>query len=446
MHVRVDYIYNNSENRRLLLVFNGWSVPVPPAVDTPQVVADYDIAVVSGYDSFVLPQLPREYDEVVLLAWSLGVHAAEIALKQTSLPLTLTVAVNGTPFPVDDSRGIPEAVFRATAEQLTEQSLARFRRRMGAPAMERGPRPLEELRRELIEFPTEPVEFRWDRAVISKADRIFPPENQRRAWEGKAEIFETEGTHMADFRDIVERFIINKRHVGSRFARGSSTYADEASVQARIADHLWQLWQKHRHGATGGTVLEFGVGAGTLTALYAPEVRPDELILWDIAPGSNKFAPVLSADAEAEISRLVDCSVDAVVSASTMQWFNSQPRFLEQVARVLRPGGLAVLSTFGPATFEELTACGVTPLPYLPEESLRRAALRSGLEILELHGGVTRKIFATPMDALRHLRATGVNGRPSPVGVREIERRWPRRADGRVSLTFAPIYLILKKQ
>ncbi|MDE6033254.1 MAG: hypothetical protein K2G15_04750, partial [Muribaculaceae bacterium] len=89
--------------------------------------------------------------------------------------------------------------------------------------------------------------------------------------------------------------------------------------------------------------------------------------------------------------------------------------------------------------------CGVVPLPYLSEDSLRRI-IPSDMEILELHSGKIIKVFDTPMDALRHCRDTGVNARPSAVSVREIERLWPRRDDGRVSLTFEPIYLILRKK
>lgn len=425
------------------MVFNGWSVPTPPAV-TDSMLPGYDIGVVSEYDDFTLPPV-GDYDEIVVLAWSLGVHAAELALHDSDLPLTLTIAVNGTPMPISDTHGIPEQVFRLTAERLTEQSLVKFRRRMGASDLTRGERSIEALRNELLSFPSEMIDFRWDRAVISTDDKIFPPENQRRAWSGRAEITEIDGSHTPDFRSIIRRFVINKQQVGSRFARGRATYDAEASVQARIADHLLELWLKHNHGAKGGKVLEIGVGSGMFTALYSPKLQPDELILWDIAPAAGEFGNVIAADGETAIHRIPTESLRAVASASTIQWFNSPGAFMLQVARVLESGGLAVLSTFGPETFRELTDCGVTPLPYLSIESLHRV-IPSEMEILELHGGKIVKVFDSPMDALRHCRATGVNARPSDVSVREIERRWPRRPDGRVSLTFAPIYIVLKKK
>ena len=38
-------------------------------------------------------------------------------------------------------------------------------------------------------------------------------------------------------------------------------------------------------------------------------------------------------------------SVDMIISASTVQWFNSLPGFLERCAGVLAPGGLVVISS-----------------------------------------------------------------------------------------------------
>ncbi len=438
--MKVDFLKKTDGCKRLLLVFNGWSVPVPSAENKSD-FPGYDIAVVTDYRDFTLPEIVG-YREVVVLAWSLGVHAAELALLDTQLPITLTIAVNGTPNPVSDTEGIPAEVFRLTAERLTEQSLSKFRRRMGAGDMPRGDRPLEDLQFELLHFPSNPVPFRWDYAIISSGDLIFPPENQLRAWSGKAEIIEVAGPHMPDFHAILERLLINKEQVATRFTRGRETYESEASVQQRIQDHLLQLWLKHRNKSGCGTVLEIGAGTGAFAAAYKSKIKPKELILWDIAPGDDS---VLMADGEAQIFVCEPASLSALVCASTMQWFNSPAAFLINAARTLEPGGLAVLSTFGPETFKELTECGVVPLPYLSEESLRRL-IPADLEILEMHSGMIIKAFDTPMDALRHCRDTGVNARPSAVSVRKIERRWPRLEDGRVSLTFQPIYMILRKK
>lgn len=426
---------NKENNPRLLLIYAGWSTDESAFASLR--CPGYDIAVVSDYSELQPLQIPG-YKEVVLLAWSLGVHAAELTAED--LPLTLTIAVCGTSEPVSDSLGIPCAIWNATADGLTEASFAKFRRRMGASGLPRGERPIESLQAELLQFPTEPVPFRWDRAVIATADRIFPPENQHRAWQGRAEILEIDGPHTPDFQKIIDRFVVDKSLVSNRFSKGRATYDSAADIQHRIADHLFQLWQKH--GLGSGRVLEIGVGSGYFTSLYAKKLRNAQLTLWDIAGGSPD---VRQADAEAVLPEVESNSFSAVVSASTMQWFNSAPAFLSQVERVLTPGGLAVLSTFGPETFGELAEAGVVGLPYYSEASMRRI-VPQGFEILELHSCLITKVFKEPIEVFRHLRATGVNARCSDKSLQRLINAYPRRADGRCSLTFQPIYLILRKK
>lgn len=422
-----------TDSPQLLLLYAGWSAD-PSAFEGIE-CPGYDIAVAWDF-SELTPLEINGYAEVVLIAWSLGVHAAE--LTALHLPLTLTVAVNGTPSPVSDSEGIPVAVFHATAGQLTEQNLTRFRRRMGAPSLPRGPQSIDSLKAQLLSFPEEKCDFRWDRAVISSGDLIFPPANQRQAWSGRSEIHEIEGKHFPDFQRIINTFVIDKTLVGSRFKEHRLTYDSEASVQHRIADHLFQLWQKH--GLSASSVLEIGAGSGYFTSLYEKRLGNSELTLWDLVPSS---ANVVQADAEKELPA-TPTLFNAIVSASTMQWFNSPAAFLLAVERKLTPGGLAVISTFGPRTYEELTQAGVIPLPYYGEESLRRI-VPSGLEILELHGGLIKKMFPSVIDVFHHIRATGVNARPTLRPMREILASYPLAPDGRASLTYQPIYLVLRK-
>lgn len=424
----------------LLLIYAGWSTDEEAFSNIK--CNGYDIAVVSDYTTLSSPSLHRKYKEVVILAWSLGVKAAE--LTASHLPLTLTVAVNGTPKPVNNDMGIPEEIFRATAANLSEKNLMKFRHRMGAAAMSRGSRTIASLKSELENFPIDDTpDFRWDRAVISRKDLIFPPQNQLNAWKDKAEITVIDGMHMPDFQSIVNRFVIDKKLVEVRFDRGRKTYCGEADIQHRAASHLFDLWQKH--GLKGEQILEIGVGNGLLTDLYASKFRNANIRLWDIAPTENGHGIIEQKDAEQGLPDVAPDSLDAIVSASTMQWFNSPAAFLKQCARILRHGGIAAISTFGPSTFHELTEAGVIPLPYLSVDSLRRI-IPEEFEILELHSGIITKTFDSPQCVLHHLKATGVNARPTTCGVRELIRRYPKQTDGRVALTYEPIYIILRKQ
>lgn len=102
--------------------------------------------------------------------------------------------------------------------------------------------------------------MRWDKAVISTRDAIFPAANLREAWNGRSEVIETDAPHLPDFQWIIDRWIIDKGLVTERFSRSIHSYDSEASVQNRVADHLWSLWQKYLGGSSTGTLIEIGYG------------------------------------------------------------------------------------------------------------------------------------------------------------------------------------------
>lgn len=167
----------------LLLVLGGWAVGAEPfrhletAADV-LVLSDYRVldwrdAVTAGYD------------RVTLVAYSFGVAAAGAVLPQLTRPPVQLHAFCGSPFPCDARRGIAPGVLRATAEGLSEASLARFARRAGAPV----PAPdIAALRDELCAVaarPPAPVPA-FDRITLARRDRIFAPAALTLAWADQA--------------------------------------------------------------------------------------------------------------------------------------------------------------------------------------------------------------------------------------------------------------------
>ncbi len=163
--------------------------------DTPflPMVGAFDTAIVWDYADLGTP-LPflEGGRRVELIAWSMGVWAATQTLSRARL--SSAVAANGTPWPIDDVRGIPCAVFDATLAGFSEAGLTRFRRRMCGGAaglaafMTNAPkRGMEDLRAELAALgegirARPPRPFAWSRALTCAGDRIFPPEAQRAAF------------------------------------------------------------------------------------------------------------------------------------------------------------------------------------------------------------------------------------------------------------------------
>ena len=145
----------------------------------------------------------QEYSEISLIAWSMGVWAASQIMKQyPALPLSQSIAVNGTPYPIHETKGITPAIFEGTLQGLNDQSLQKFQRRMcGSIADYKAfqtvvpQRPVGELKEELAAIQKQylslpPSDFTWQKAIIGKNDRIFLPDNQWLAWRNKVDSLE----------------------------------------------------------------------------------------------------------------------------------------------------------------------------------------------------------------------------------------------------------------
>lgn len=466
---------SHKSNSRLILIFMGWGMDATPVASLAK--PGYDILAVSDYtgvgcaDMACLEKTAEKYGEIVVIAWSFGVRIAAKFLRHAEgkLPITRTVAVNGTTTHIDDKRGIPVAIFNGTLERLTPASVRKFRRRMFADAasfaafQESEPtRTFESLAAELSTFagiapePTDPTQ--WDMAIGGTADAIFPIANQRLAWQGVA-FREVDGMpHYPDFQSIIDREIIDKDLVATRFAAASPTYIDNAAVQIDVAARLWNIAMPHIASyisANSGHrqhVIEIGPGRGALTGLYSNALKKCKIELCDIAPIPPDYIPAGAmfrcCDAETDLHNRPDNSIDIILSASTLQWFNSPASFLRDAVRVLRPGGVAAFSYFGPQTYREIAAITGNSLNYPSPDTLREVAIASGAEIIHSSETLISGIFPDVATLLRHIKLTGVNalGTGNTADALRLMRNYPLSPLGEAALTYNPVYLIIRKK
>lgn len=229
----------NRQSSRLILFFNGWSAS-PDLFRRLEEPAHTDVWICYDYRDLTFDDAIAKYADIHLIAWSLGVWVAEqIGRRYPSLPIRTATAVNGTPHPIDERYGIPPALFQGTLANLSSQGIERFTRRMCGnrsirEAYHRIPaRPTETVEAELhalyrlilsassahacaawdtskrlsndlaglqasAENPsaqTSPRLIPWSNAILSRHDRIFPPENLLRYWAGRCPISEPEAPH-----------------------------------------------------------------------------------------------------------------------------------------------------------------------------------------------------------------------------------------------------------
>lgn len=209
--------------------------------------------------------------------------------------------------------------------------------------------------------------------------------------------------------------------VARAFGRASGSYDAAARLQALVRDELLQRLAVLR--LKPQVVLDLGAGTGLATA-QLKRMYPRSLVLAaDLAPAmvaairrrSSPWRRLRGLVADARQLPLPDASVDVVFSSLMLQWCDPPDAALAEARRVLRPGGLLLLSSFGPDTLRELRSAwaaaddGIHVNRFIDLHDLGAALQRCGYAEPVLD--VDRHVLAYP-DALalmRELKAIGAH-------------------------------------
>lgn len=457
--MRLEFLAKANRNK-LILIFAGWSSDA--ALYSEVASPGWDVALVSGTDVSAPDWKPlHSYETIYLYAWSMGVYFAEKLLPR-HLNITRAYALNGTPYPCSDKLGIPEAIFIGTAQNLNERNLLKFRIRMCGSRAEYEHiaekftcNDIEALRSQLLAVSADREERRplpWTAAYISADDKIFPPSNQENAWQSIVEIRHLPGEHYVSLQGIIAHTAINVEKVGRRFNKALSTYTEHAHAQRVIAGRLAGLF-RDMAGARAGSVIEIGSGTGLFTFAWSRLLAAERVLFMDLCDmpkyGVAANEDYMQGDAEEAIARMAaECpgTVDAIISASAIQWFSNPEAFINNCYKLLRRRGVIAFSTFSAGNLPELTALRTDPMHY-PGADVWQEYFEpfSKFRLIEEDVEID---FTTPVEALKHLRLTGVTGSGAKASIGEIRRfseLYPQNNRGRYSLTFKPLYLIARK-
>ena len=220
---------NKQNNDKLIIFFAGWSFDYKPFEFLD--CEDFDVLVVYDYNnplsltlspgerSALIP-FPREraqlcecnetttagegsYKQTYLIAWSMGVFVA-YQLRAQLPEFDKKIAINGTPFPVDDEFGIPQKPFLLTLRhaktglegkfyQNIFNSTEEFERYMKTPVERTIDNRVEELQSlyDRIKVTEKTYEPFYDKAFVSSNDKIIPTKNQLKFWQDKVQTIES---------------------------------------------------------------------------------------------------------------------------------------------------------------------------------------------------------------------------------------------------------------
>jgi malonyl-ACP O-methyltransferase BioC len=278
----------------------------------------------------------------------------------------------------------------------------------------------------------------WIRAYIGNNDRIFPPENQKRAWCAMEDlqIIEQDAAHYIPVSSIVRSVIADTATVSKRFAKASISYDTNAIAQQAAAVKLASKLRGYNI-PKGCKTLEIGCGTGLLTREYAQILQPSEATFVDIAPaGPFEIAATeryYTEDAEIWMERNQG-KFDVILSSSAIQWFADIPRFIKLCKESLNPGGVLAISTFLPGNMRELDALRPSPIIYPTYKQLEEI-MANNFDDWQIDDEEICVEFQSSREMMMHLKHTGVGGSSPTSGrnlkdIKEVNK-----------LTYTPVYL-----
>lgn len=192
---------NKQNNKNLIVFFAGWSFDYVPFKFLD--CENQDVLIVHDYNEISdLPEI-SDYENKNLIAWSMGVYMA-YQMRNKFVDFNKRIAINGTPFPVDDEYGIPLKPFLLTLrhaktglegkfyQNIFEKS-EEYERYIKNPVERSIKNRVNELNElyERIKETQKVYEKFYNQAIISLNDKIIPAKNQIKFWQDFEVPYET---------------------------------------------------------------------------------------------------------------------------------------------------------------------------------------------------------------------------------------------------------------
>jgi len=151
---------------------------------------------------------------------------------------------------------------------------------------------------------------------------------------------------------------IDKKFVKRSFNTSAKTYDKYSSIQKSTITELIDQINPEEFSIT--CALDIGTGTGNLTAGLIQRFPNAKIFGCDLADAMLVEARGKTGEqgifctADAELLPYKNNSFELVVSSFTFQWLNDWSRAMNEIKKVLKPGGTFSFTVFGSKTFFEL--------------------------------------------------------------------------------------------
>lgn len=181
--------YNENGNARILIIFMGWSCERNSCSNIK--FEGFDTLFIYNYTTMDLDieDIISPYSEKYMIGWSFGVWAASLWAEKRD-DISISIALNGTPLPIDDMFGIPEKIFNFTLRNIKKRGLELFNQRMCGEDIAILPKTEREFEHQYNELEilgkrakeNHSEIFKWSYCIIGSKDLIFPVDNMVNYW------------------------------------------------------------------------------------------------------------------------------------------------------------------------------------------------------------------------------------------------------------------------
>ncbi len=199
--MQYHWLHKNINNNKLIVFFGGWSFDFRPFECLES--NNYDVLMFYDYNNLEIPPEIPDYEEKILITWSMGVFIAYY-LKDKLPEFNRKIAINGTPYPVDNERGIPFRTFDLTLKHAQTGLKQKFyenvfaneeflKKYLKTPVERTIQNRVEELNALNTLIKNTPVTYDgkfYDRAIVSNNDKIIPFKNQMNMWQNLAKVID----------------------------------------------------------------------------------------------------------------------------------------------------------------------------------------------------------------------------------------------------------------
>ncbi|BEJ74626.1 TPA_asm: DUF452 family protein [Campylobacter jejuni] len=174
--MKYEFLCKNPDSKKLIVAFGGFA---SHPSHFSHLKSDKNVILFYDYENFDLNFNFKAFDELFLIAFSMGVCVANRLLKE--LNFKQKIAINGTNLGIDKSKGIHPTIFKKTLQNFKlehfKEALFKERKNLTKDFIFKDEKALKIELEKLFDFALTKQEenLLWDKVYSSKEDEIFPP-------------------------------------------------------------------------------------------------------------------------------------------------------------------------------------------------------------------------------------------------------------------------------